>query len=50
MLLEFIRQKLLTVGKKDSFFVKIKNQIRKSTDNIGELYKVNADEDGFMYI
>ena len=50
MLMEYIRMKILKVGKGESFFVKIKNQLRKTTDNIGHLYNKYKDEDGFMYV
>lgn len=50
MLMEYIRMKILKVGKGESFFVKIKNQLRKTTDNIGNLYDKYKDEDGFMYV
>ena len=42
--------KVLKIGKGDSFFVKIKNQLRKSTDNMKELFDKYADEDGFLYV
>lgn len=35
---------------KTSFFIKIKNQIRKGTDKIGDLFVKYAEEDGFLYI
>lgn len=50
MLMEYIRMKVLKVGKGESFFVKIKNQLRKTTDNIGQLFEKYVDEDGFMYV
>lgn len=50
MLMEYIRMKVLKVGKADSFFVKIRNTLRKTTDNIGWLFEKFADEDGFLYV
>lgn len=50
MLMEYIRLKILKVDKKDSFFLKVKNQIRRTTDNLGELFHKFADEDGFLYV
>ena len=48
--MEYIRMKVLKVGKGESFFVKIKNQLRKTTDNIGQLFEKYVDEDGFLYV
>jgi len=42
--------KVLKVGKADSFFVKIRNTLRKTTDNIGWLFEKYVDEDGFLYV
>lgn len=50
MLMEYIRMKILKMDNKSSFFIKIKNQIRKGTDNIGDLFHKYAEEDGFLYI
>ena len=50
MLMEYIRLKILKVDKKDSFFLKVKSQIRRTTDNLGELFHKFADEDGFLYV
>jgi hypothetical protein len=48
--MEYIRLKILRADKKDSFFLKIRSQIRRTTDNIGELFNKYADEDGFLYV
>jgi hypothetical protein len=50
MLLEYIRLKILRVDNKQSFFLKIRNQIRRTSDNLGDLFKRYAEEDGFLYI
>lgn len=50
MLMEYIRMKILKIDNKQSFFIKIKNQLKKGTDNIGNLYQQYAEEDGFLYI
>lgn len=50
MLLEYIRLKILRVDNRQSFFLKIRNQIRRTSDNLGELFKRYAEEDGFLYI
>lgn len=50
MLMEYIRMKILKIDNKQSFFIKIKNQLKKGTDNIGDLYHQYAEDDGFLYI
>lgn len=50
MLLEYIRLKILRLDNKQSFFLKIRNQIRRSSDNMGDVFKRFAEEDGFLYI
>jgi hypothetical protein len=50
MLKEYIRMKVLKVGKGDAFFIKINNQLKKTTDSIGLLHQQYADPDGFLYI
>lgn len=49
MLHGYIR-KILRLDNRQSFFLKIRNQIRRTSDNIGELFKRYAEEDGFLYI
>jgi hypothetical protein len=50
MLMEYIRMKILNIDKTQSFYIQIKNSLRKTTDNIGSLYEKYADKDGFMYV
>ena len=39
MLMEYIRRQILNVGKGESFFIKVRSQLRKTTDCIGQLYE-----------
>ncbi len=48
--MEYIRMKILNIDKTQSFYIQIKNSLRKTTDNIGSLYEKYADKDGFMYV
>lgn len=35
MLVEYIRVKILKADQKESYFLKVRNQIRRTTDNLG---------------
>ena len=49
-LLGYIRSKLQSPSKKESYFLRVQNKIRQSTETLEYLYKRFADQDGFLYM